>query len=146
MFLFCESAMIALLHVDKWKKVEAAFFSKYIQGYVQKGEGGWCVRLKNIVITSETKLFRWFWSKGGESLNQASQPAEGGLTGATRPPRLKNQSHCCKTVILQTGALTPQPGGNLQKKTGGRTKSFRTPPGLCRCLCTSPISAKFSSF
>jgi len=81
------------------KKVEAAFFSKYIQGYVQKGEEGWCVRLKNIVITSETKLFRWFWSKGGESLNQASHTSWRWVDGGDKASASKKSKpllqNCC---------------------------------------------------
>ena len=125
-FLFCESAMIALWHR---KQVETAFFSKYIQLCTKSSKvtRGGVFRLKNIVITSSTQRGdRWdqvvemVLIKRGVSLNQASyqlwvdEQWNNCHAG-------KNQSYCCNCYCR--GALTPQPDGNLQKKT--RTKSFR---------------------
>lgn len=87
-FLFCESAMIALWH---GKQVETAFFSKYIQLCTKRWRGVVCSPQKycHHILTSPRRWLRWFWSKRGESLNQASYQLLVGWPGnkQLRPPR-----------------------------------------------------------
>ena len=121
-FLFCESAMIAL-----WdgKQVETAFFSKYIQLCTKSSKltRGGVFRLKNIVITPSSKSERrWDGSdQKGQKSKSGVLPAMGWRAKIiakiakiiATPGKIK-----ATAAILQyyRGALTPQPDGKTYKR------------------------------
>ena len=121
-------------------------FSPNIFNYVQKGDEG-CSPQKycHHILTSPR---RWDGSdQKGRKSKSGVVPATGGLTGQQAIAATfvgKNQSYWATIVTLQTGALTPQPDGNLQKKTWSHKKfsGFRRN----RCLCVASTPPQFSLF
>lgn len=121
-------------------------FSPNIFNYVQKGDEG-CSPQKycHHILTSPR---RWDGSdQKGRKSKSGVVPATGGLTGQQAIAATfvgKNQSYWATIVTLQTGALTPQPDGNLQKKTWSHKKFSGSRRN--RCLCVASTPPQFSLF
>jgi hypothetical protein len=144
-FLFCESAMIAL-----WdgKQVETAFFLQIYSIMYKKVTRGGVFASKILSshphVTEEMRSSCWDGSdqKGRKSKSGVVPARWGGHGGgqqaiaATASGKIKATA---AIVILQTAALTPQLDGNLQKKTWSHKKFSGSQRNRCLCDPSTPL-------